>query len=281
MHGKHGPGCRCASNSRANPPTASNRSHNQATADSSQDRQYPRQAHVATQVNMDQIVNMTEQVSCLTDSLAKVAGQYNVLQQEYTKMRRNIVAMTVTTRRAIDDSARQEERINQLSAARIYQLDIINDLKRKIGMLEEQVEDQTQVISKQGEKIARADVTVDALVGKQSDDLFTIRAQIAKLGTHELTIEELTKTTKQANDKIQSLQDELNECKSSMEDYRRKVESDIREPSTVELKIFRDARIQSIASAIETLKNNLMWGRFSGDSAELNELFTEVQQLCS
>lgn len=230
---------------------------------------------------MDQIVNMTEQVSCLTDSLAKVAGQYNVLQQEYTKMRRNIVAMTVTTRRAIDDSARQEERINQLSAARIYQLDIINDLKRKIGMLEEQVEDQTQVISKQGEKIARADVTVDALVGKQSDDLFTIRAQIAKLGTHELTIEELTKTTKQANDKIQSLQDELNECKSSMEDYRRKVESDIREPSTVELKIFRDARIQSIASAIETLKNNLMWGRFSGDSAELNELFTEVQQLCS
>ena len=156
----------------------------------------------------------------------------------------------------------------------------INQLERGLKTLS----DQYQALQEEYQKM-RANHTAMAVISRRfSDDSRRFQEKIDQLSTVKIFLEdriddqkdrlkEEAFKIKELQDKVADQQQKISQVSISLKETRDKLED------STSYALAKDARIKAIEHAIKSIKSNLAWGKFQGDSQELDEVFEEVFQL--
>jgi predicted RNase H-like nuclease (RuvC/YqgF family) len=105
----------------------------------------------------------------LNHAIGKVCGMYHVLRDECLRMKRSNITHMLVSRRLQDDGIRQAARVDQLSAARIYLMDKIDDQaehvrenEKTITRLTGRIESLEKTIAKLEGEVGISEVKKDA-----------------------------------------------------------------------------------------------------------------------
>lgn len=171
-------------------------------------------------------------------------------------------------------------------------VDTMNDINTKVvGMY--------KVLQKENQRMKTNIISHMMISRRLQDDVTRLEARIDVLSAARYylgdKIDDQAKTISNNREVISDLELKLKNYEAKMlqeksqedsqEEPRGEGELDKEQESAnakidpVTYQLAKDSRLKAISTAVESLKMDLLWGRFSGTSSELEDLFKEVQEL--